>query len=312
MKRDNVLIMLSTYNGEKYLREQLNSLYNQTGVDIHILVRDDGSKDKTLDILNEYSQKYGAITILPSVNVGAAKSFHLLAYYAYQEMHKFDYYAFCDQDDVWQNQKLSYSCEALNNTKCKYKLFYGPATLVDKDLNLLGSSVKIINNLEANIFSSRSLGCTQVFNWDLLEKFVSLHNYVVNARNTDYIPLHDGWISLMAYSLAADVIIGDHPLIFYRQHSNNVVGMNESHVERCLKRIMRFRKGLCPKSSKCRLIIETVGNCIPPSNYKLLSLCAFYKTNYKSRLKLAFYSKLYQYSLIDNIGLFFTIITGTF
>lgn len=310
---NKVLIMLSTYNGQKFLREQLDSLYAQEGVDIHILVRDDGSKDYTLELLRDYKEKNGKMTILPASNAGAAKSFHILAHYALTEMQKFDYYAFCDQDDVWLKDKLYKSCISLNKSTAQYKLYYGPAILVDGCLNPLEtSSSKIVNNLEANIFASRSLGCTQVFNKALLEKFVSLFEYINTAKPNDYIPFHDGWLSLIAYALDADVIVGEEPLILYRQHGHNVVGANENHFIRTIKRVKRFLGGSCPKSSKCKLVLKFLGDDIPQANYQLLDLCANYKDSFVKRIRLATTSKLYQYSVADNICLLVTIVTGTF
>ena len=102
----SVLVMLSTYNGEKFLAQQLDSLYKQKKVDVFILVRDDGSNDKTLEILNQYKDKYGKMIVLAQSNIGVAQSFFSLMYYAVTEMPKFDFYAFCDQDDVWFENKL--------------------------------------------------------------------------------------------------------------------------------------------------------------------------------------------------------------
>lgn len=310
---NKVLIMLSTYNGEKYLREQLDSLYAQEGVDIHILVRDDGSKDNTLGILKKHKEQNGKMTILPAANAGAAKSFHLLAHYAFTEMPEFDYYAFCDQDDVWLGNKLISACDYLNKSTSQYKLYYGPATLVDGNLTPLHTPfAKIVNNLEANIFASRSLGCTQVFNKAMLEKFVFLHEYVINARDGVFVPLHDGWMSLIAYALGADVIVNEESHILYRQHEHNVVGANENILNRTTRRFKRFFSGTCPKSTKCRLVLDVMGIEIPESNRKILAMCANYKKNIASRFKLATYSRLYQYSGLDNLGLSATILTGTF
>lgn len=310
---NNVLIMLSTYNGGEFLREQLDSLYAQKNVKFHVLVRDDGSKDCTLEILEEYRRNYGMMDILSDVNYGAAKSFHLLAHYALTQMPVYDYYAFCDQDDVWFINKLQVSCEALRACCDNYKLFYGPAMLVDAGLNQLHSPcATIVNNLEANIFASRSLGCTQVFNRALLEKFDSLYSYVVNAKRGDFVPLHDAWMSLIAYSLSANVIVGKEPLMLYRQHGNNVVGANDKFMKRTLGRFKRFFGGTCPKSTKCKLVLDNIGKDMPEENFELIEMCANYKKNFISRLKLAACYRLYQYTLADNLGLFATIITGTF
>ena len=101
-----ILILLSTYNGQQYLPELLDSVENQTGVEKEIIVRDDGSQDQTLNILQKYKKQYENIEIHSSTNIGACKSFLSLIQLA-KEKDNYDYAAFCDQDDVWLPQKLS-------------------------------------------------------------------------------------------------------------------------------------------------------------------------------------------------------------
>ena len=88
-----VQVLLSTYNGEKYLKEQLDSIIAQKGVDVHILARDDGSKDDTIKILEGYEN----IDIIKGSNIGVCKSFFELI----NKSGEYDYYSFADQDDVW-------------------------------------------------------------------------------------------------------------------------------------------------------------------------------------------------------------------
>ena len=98
-----IAIMLSTYNGEKYIRKQLDSLVNQSyKAYMKVFVRDDGSTDNTLSILEEYIEKIN-LTIIKGENVGPGKSFWKL--FMNQNINA-DYYAFCDQDDIWDSDKL--------------------------------------------------------------------------------------------------------------------------------------------------------------------------------------------------------------
>lgn len=100
--KQNILVLMSTFNGEKFIREQIESILAQENVNIKLLVRDDGSTDKTLDILNEYKNK-GKLNYYIGKNLGPQLSFmHLLQNAPYCE-----YYAFADQDDVWLKDKLS-------------------------------------------------------------------------------------------------------------------------------------------------------------------------------------------------------------
>ena len=100
--KKNVLVLMSTYNGEKYLREQLDSILKSTGVEVNVLVRDDGSTDSTVDILKEYTSS-GKLSYYVDKNVGPAQSFRNLVeacdknYFAY---------AYADQDDIWGEEKL--------------------------------------------------------------------------------------------------------------------------------------------------------------------------------------------------------------
>ena len=107
----NVLVILSTYNGEKYLREQIESVLKQENVKISILVRDDGSTDNTCNILEEYEKK-GLLRWYTGKNLKPAKSFIDLIFHATND---FDYYAFCDQDDFWYFKKIYSAIEQMEN-----------------------------------------------------------------------------------------------------------------------------------------------------------------------------------------------------
>ena len=106
----NILVLMSTYNGEKYLKEQIDSILAQKNVEVTIQVRDDGSTDGTIRILEEY-QKCGKLNWYSSTNMGPAKSFLDLVYNAPL---KYDYYAFCDQDDYWKEDKLYKAIETVS------------------------------------------------------------------------------------------------------------------------------------------------------------------------------------------------------
>lgn len=310
----SVLVLLSTYNGEKFLREQLDSVYNQQNVAVQILVRDDGSTDTTVEILKEYESSRGNMTILVEQNVGAARSFHRLAWYAYKDMpQKYDWYAFCDQDDVWIPEKLDVSIGSLAGNGNPYQLFYGRAWIVDANLvTKRAMTVPIVNTLEANIVASHSLGCTQVFNYALLKSFVSLKPYIDSAADGDYVILHDGWNAIVAYSLDANVVVGQAPLLKYRQHGHNVVGAGQSRFRANIERMKRCLSGKCLKSWKCKKVLDALGDQLPDKNRLVLERCAYYKKSVWSRLRLACTPSMYQYALGDNIGVFVSIICGEF
>lgn len=310
---NKVLILLSTYNGEKFLREQLDSLYAQKGVDVHILVRDDGSKDNTVGILREYEIAYGKITILIESNIGVSRSFYRLMQYALFEMETFDYYSFCDQDDVWFEYKLEKSCCQIDSSTSQPQLFYAPAVPVDDELiPLKFSTIRVVNCLGANIASNHSLGCTQVFNRALLERIVKICKYAKAHKEIGtYYPLHDAWSALVAYSIGK-VIIGEVPLMFYRQHGGNVVGSSQSTLKNLITRINRYTKSERKKSTKCRIILELLNEEIPNKNRALLEKCAYNDKSFSNRMKLAFTKDIYHYGFLYNIGIFLVVITNRF
>lgn len=237
---NKVLIMLSTYNGQKYLREQLDSLYAQEGVDIHILVRDDGSTDATISILKEYKEKRGKMTILAEKNVGCAMSFYTLMDYAYEHFTDCDYYAFCDQDDVWKLDKLIFAVQSLKSLKIG--LYFCSAQITDSDLNIFETTHfngKL--NLQYVMFRQPALGCTQVLTRDFLglcnESFVKY-----KQNKPKYIELHDVWTIWISQFYHTTVIYDDTPHVLYRQHNNNVTSHTKENIFKKINRVMKRKK----------------------------------------------------------------------
>ena len=126
-----VCVYMSTYNGEKFLQQQIDSIFQQKNVNVTLLVRDDGSTDRTVDIIKAQKQK---IVLLEGMNIGAENSFMELLYYEQDA----DYYAFSDQDDVWMPDKLCTAIGKLVGVKgaglYACNLYY-----TDENLNILGT-----------------------------------------------------------------------------------------------------------------------------------------------------------------------------
>lgn len=128
-----VAVLLSTYNGEKYLEEQLNSLCNQTYSNLEIVIRDDGSSDGTCDLIKKYQQKHNNIKFEEGTNLGFIKSFFCLL-----ELADADYYAYCDQDDIWLENKVELAVQALNKADgTKPNLAFGNSDYYDENMKLL-------------------------------------------------------------------------------------------------------------------------------------------------------------------------------
>jgi glycosyltransferase involved in cell wall biosynthesis len=231
-----VLVLLSAYNGEKYLQEQLDSLLGQEGVEVHILIRDDGSTDSTISLVERYIQEHpNEIELIKGENIGCKESFFALIKKAVQKGNEsYDYYAFCDQDDEWLPEKLHRAVEMLDNKQDQYKLYFCTANLVDQDLNFICSTLPPkVFNYKTSIYSNPALGCTMVFNRELLE--------MCNRAPIEGCNLHDAWMFKCANFLDAAIISDDRPLINYRQHGDNVTTYHKGRVKRYMLALKRLK-----------------------------------------------------------------------
>ena len=274
-----VTILMSTYNGEKYLEDQLKSLLSQKNVNINILVRDDGSSDNTDMILNKY-QSEGKLKWYKGDNIKPAWSFMDLIYRA----PKSDYYAFCDQDDVWLDDKLYVALRCLE--KCDIKkpcLYYGRPRLVDANLQLVDNpraSSHCMNHFSEAIINSNATGCTMVFNYKLLQ--------VVKKKKPSYIDMHDGWIHKVCIIFNGNLFFDSDVHILYRQHENNVIGINKSLLKFFKQKFNSLSKKECTRSR----VIESLYNCysdiMSKDDKKNALLVINYDKSFMNRLKLLF------------------------
>lgn len=208
-----IAVLLSAYNGEKYIEEQIHSIFNQEDCQIYLYVRDDGSDDKTLEILEKLKEIYN-LTILRGENVGWKNSFFNLLYMVPD---KYDYYAFSDQDDVWKSQKLIKAINMMENID-QPCLYCSAQTFVDDKLNFLHLDIhKHPLNVHQAMTNISSRGCCEVFNQKLL-KILQKEKVTTNFS-------HDRWIARVAI-YTGQVVLDDESYILYRQHENNSSGNN--------------------------------------------------------------------------------------
>ncbi|MDY3069379.1 MAG: glycosyltransferase [Parabacteroides sp.] len=305
-----IAILLSVYNGEKYLAEQLDSLYKQQDVDICILVRDDGSSDSSLSILEKYKDLYGNMIIIKGENIGCSRSFYTLLQYAYENLKDYNFFSFCDQDDVWMENKLSTSIRYLSKTQKKYAFFHSAYYITDEELNIISKNRFVDNTLENNIISNFCLGCTQAFNRALLEKILLICKYQIN--NKINLIIHDALSSLTAFSLDADIYYSKEPTMYYRQHKHNVIGTSNNILINNYKRFERFiYKSPNIKSNKCKLMINAIGDNISPSEKNILNMCAYY--NLKNNKKnLLLHKRMYSRGIVYSVGFIISVLMNKF
>lgn len=221
---EKITVLLSTYNGERYLVEQLQSLIDQKGVEVDILVRDDGSKDSTTAILDEWQSKK-LLTWYKSGNLGPGKSFmHLL-----QTAAPGGYYAFCDQDDVWLPEKLRLTMDKMKEVELanpgKPVIVHTDMYVVDEKLDVVHDSFWRSSGLRPDVLRTFPYlctcnsvnGCTILMNSAarelILEKYVE-HDVII----------HDVISALTVAYYGGIIDYIETPTVLYRQHSANVVG----------------------------------------------------------------------------------------
>lgn len=215
----SVAVLMSTYNGEKYLREQVDSILNQKDVDVHLYIRDDGSTDTTLDIVREYiAANPERVSLTVGENLGVGRSFMDLVY---NVPDTYDYYAFSDQDDVWLDDKLIAGTLFL---KAHHKDLYASNQMcVDEKLNPLGlKHQKPPDTHPYGIIQGNSMsGCTMIFSSHLFQILRDeAHSPDENIIRLRY---HDVWTAMTASVLGTLAYDFDYHIL-YRQHGSNVVG----------------------------------------------------------------------------------------
>ncbi len=295
-----VTVLMSTYNGEKYLKEQLDSILNQQGVDVSLLIRDDGSTDKTRDILEEYS-KNKKITWYFGDNLKPALSFMDLI----NKTKETDYYALCDQDDVWLDNKLIKAINKLEQyPNTQPNLYYGLPIIVDKKLNTIHGIDDKRNKMmtfESSMISSNAIGCTMVFNYELLK--------LVRSKNPDYIIMHDAWIHKVCLLFNGNIIWDPNVAMLYRQHDNNVIGAHKSKI-RLFKTIF-FDKS-CKRSNTIKSLYKCYKHEIDEDKKTILELVVNYKKSFFKKNQLLFCKKIKTDSILKNMMFKISVLFGTY
>lgn len=280
LNKEKVCILLSTYNGEKYLEEQLQSLYSQEDVDISIVVRDDGSSDGTCELL-EREQAAGRLTWYAGENLKPALSFWNLLHQAPEA----PYYAFCDQDDVWDADKLKTAVGFLEKAGKSPALYFCQTRLVDASLNEI-KSVPINPNLTYGESLSYNFvtGCTMVMNTSMRK--------VLLKYTPGFIRMHDIWIYDVAQAVGAHVLFDPEPHISYRQHGGNAVGQANSIKTVWKNRMENVKRNERIRSRLAQELLAGYGREMSPENLSITKMAACYRDSFVDWLKLLFTRKL--------------------
>lgn len=273
-----VQVFLSTYNGEKYIKEQIESLLAQKEVKVSILVRDDGSKDHTVDVLRDY-EKQGAIKLHVGKNIGYAKSFLDLVAQAVEA----DYYAFCDQDDVWLPEKLMAAVQMIEKSDydpSKPILYASALQRVDTYLKPL--PLQDFKNLKltlgAEFTRHRLAGCSFVFNSPLRDLL---------RRADDIKCSHDKLATILCMACGGKVLFDKKSYILFRRHGNNESADGIGTREKIKKDVKHYFGHQNDVGRLARSLLQQYVKELTPKAALFLAQLAGYKKNSLRTVRLA-------------------------
>ena len=277
-----IAILLATYNGEKYLREQIDSLLAQSCQDWHLYVHDDGSADQTVEIVSSYIRQHpDKITLLdyPSQG-GACRNF--LSMLKHVEA---PYYMFCDQDDVWLPEKIARSIAAMQEQEslhpAKAVVVCTDLFITDEHLSVTEESMfaylsvhpEYIRNFNDSGASAVVTGCTMLFNQKAKESCLDYQPAVI---------MHDCWLCHCALRQQGILYAIRQPMVYYRQHGNNSLGAGVSSSAINLRYRIRHFKELYQYNMSYYRMLSALG-------YGSLLKYLRAKVLYRQRIKRGYY-----------------------
>jgi glycosyltransferase involved in cell wall biosynthesis len=293
-----VAILMGTMNGVRFLPEQLDSLAVQTHQNWVLIASDDGSTDDTINILKAYQAKWppGKLIIKEGPKQGFCVNFLSMA--CDPQIHA-DYYAFCDQDDVWLPSKLSVGVSILGaHTDLLPRVYCGRTIYINEQGCKIGESPKYIHpkHFRNALVQCVAGGNTMVFNRatkELLEKIKLV-----------ILPSHDWWLYQIVTGVGGHIHFDQNPLVLYRQHPDSLVGENKSLVSK-LERISmvfqdRFAKLICENLSAlescCALLSDENQEVLKlfikmrakkiKDRFRLMGVCGIYRQSWQGTLTL--------------------------
>ncbi len=228
-----VSVAIATHNGERYLAEQLDSILSQTYSNLEIVIVDDDSVDNTLNIIKNYQEKFSNIKLIKNIiNLGVVKSFELAINNCNGE-----FIVLADQDDVWFKNKV----EVLYNNIGDCLLIHSDAILVNEKLQILSNShMKFSKNIHCSgisnyLLSNNVTGCCTMLKksfWDSIRPI------------PDGFYTHDHYLAIMASTKQNGIKYYPYPLVYYRQHSNNIIGAKIIKYDLFIKQLQKVKNSI--------------------------------------------------------------------
>ncbi|HEX6590680.1 MAG TPA: glycosyltransferase family 2 protein [Moraxellaceae bacterium] len=302
MKRVDVL--LATYNGARHLREQIDSVLAQQGVSIRLRIRDDGSSDATPALLQEYASRYpDQVEVLPAAARGEGAARNFLALLALPS--DADYFALCDQDDVWPADRLAVAVNALEAVAVPVRLYCSAVEYVDESLQSLGISSRPVAPSFANaLVENIAQGCTMVGDAALRD--------LVGKRPPEKVAMHDWWLYLLAAAFGR-ALYDPVPRVRYRQHGANAVGGGFSLWRKLHKNWVRYTSGRAwPMAAQAQELLRLYPERLDAFQRDMLARFVAGKRGLPARLRLAADWRIRRQSLPETLVVKLLIIINAY
>lgn len=240
---EKMAVLLATYNAEKYIDAQIESLLKQTYQEYVICIHDDGSIDKTVEIIKNYQKQYpDKIILLEGEPTGGAKDNF---FYLMKEVEA-PYYMFSDQDDVWLPNKMKVTHDRLQKLVREYSdknplLVSTDLKVVNEELDILSESMRVYSKIQMGkqislnklLIQNYAVGCTLMFNRRLRDLAVGSYN--------SRIVMHDWWLAMIAQVMGAYENM-DCATILYRQHGDNSVGASNVNISYSIGKLGKLKE----------------------------------------------------------------------
>lgn len=298
----NVAVLLSAYNGDKFIKEQIESILNQNGVNVKLTIRNDGGdpEEKTRRIIREYVAKDERVSLLEGENLGCAKSFWQLL----REAPEADYYAFADQDDVWLPDKLKAATDMLRGYDDTIpQLYCGSVRVVDSALQPIAGAEAggkaYATKFPLPFIKSIAPGCTFVFN----ERARGICAEYVGALD-----IHD-WMMTKIVSVFGEIHFDENAYILYRQHGNNEIGAT-GKISLKFRSVKNVMSGKWRRAVAAQNVLEAYGEEIEEDRKRELEILAEYGDCLKNKRRLLKDKNYRLRGFADKLGFRVCVLTG--
>lgn len=303
-----VLVLMSTYNGNDKIIKQVESIQNQKGVEIRLAIRDDGSNQKTINTLKKLNDKFSNIEVFFEQNLGYKKSF--LKLLTTKRNEDVDYFAFSDQDDIWEDKKIIKAISKLDNVNEKVKLYTSNLNIYDNKLNFQKKTnlESVPNNIYSLFTRNRFAGCTFVMSKELVK--LSSGYEKLNYPNNE-MPAHDFLIPSIAYSYGK-VLIDFNSYIKHIRYSTSVTSGGNGVKKRLSIEIKNIFNRKDTRLHMAELLLDKKSQYDIKNKYILnyLEYVYNYKDKISNRVRLIKYMNCG--STICNLESIFKLLIGNF